>query len=59
MKSSELLRLIRRNGWKHIRTSGSHYIYEKDGTIYPAPYHASDEVPKGTQMKIKKEMGLE
>lgn len=58
MKSSELHRLIRHNGWKHIRTSGSHYIYEKDGRTYPAPYHASDEVPKGTEMKIKKEMEL-
>ncbi|MDO8993085.1 type II toxin-antitoxin system HicA family toxin [Daejeonella sp.] len=58
MKSSEFHRKIKKNGWLHIRTSGSHYIYEKEGRTYPVPFHASDEVPKGTEMKIKKEMGL-
>jgi mRNA interferase HicA len=58
MKSSELHRLIQRHGWKHLRTAGSHYIYEKDGRTYPAPYHGAKEVPKGLELKIKKEMGL-
>lgn len=58
MKSSELHRLIKRNGWKLIRVKGSHYIYEKDGRTYPAPYHGSDEVGKGIEKAIKKEMGL-
>lgn len=58
MKSSELHKLIKRNGWKHIRTKGSHYIYEKDGRIYPAPFHGTKEVGKGIEIKIKKEMGL-
>jgi len=58
MKSSELHRLILKNGWRHIRTKGSHYIYEKDGKTYPAPYHGSDEVGKGLEKTIKKEMGL-
>ena len=58
MKSSELHRLILKNGWRHIRTTGSHYIYEKDGKTYPAPYHGAKEVGKGIENKIKKEMGL-
>ena len=29
MKSSELNNLILRNGWKVVRQSGSHIIYEK------------------------------
>lgn len=33
MKSSEFHRYLRKNGWLHIRTSGSHYIYEKDGEL--------------------------
>lgn len=58
MKYTELHKLIRKNGWLHIRTTGSHYIYEKDGQTYPAPYHGAKEVGKGLEMKIKKKMGL-
>ena len=58
MKSSELNRLILKNGWKQLRQSGSHIIYEKDGVIYVATFHGSKEVGKGLEMKIKKEMGL-
>ncbi|QIL41011.1 type II toxin-antitoxin system HicA family toxin [Pedobacter sp. HDW13] len=58
MKSSELHRLIGRNGWKYLKAEGSHYIYEKDGRKYPVPYHGAKEVGKGLETKIKKEMGL-
>jgi predicted RNA binding protein YcfA (HicA-like mRNA interferase family) len=59
MKSSELHRKIRRNGWHVVRAEGtSHYIYEKDGRIYPVPFHGPKEVGKGLQRKIEKEMGL-
>jgi mRNA interferase HicA len=58
MKSSELHRLIKKNGWLHIRTKGSHYIYEKDDKTYPAPFHGAKEVGKGIENKVKKEMRL-
>lgn len=58
MKSSELHRLILKNGWKVLRQTGSHVIYEKDGRGYPVPYHGSKEVHKGIEIKIKREMGL-
>jgi predicted RNA binding protein YcfA (HicA-like mRNA interferase family) len=58
MKSSELNRLILKNGWKLLRQSGSHIIYEKDNIVYTASFHGSKEVGKGLEMKIKKEMGL-
>ena len=58
MKSSELHRKIKKNGWKHIRTVGSHYIYEKNGKTYPVPYHGAKEIGEGIRLKITKEMGL-
>jgi len=59
MKSSELHRKIRRNGWTFLRAEGtSHYIYEKDGKTYPVPFHGAKEVGKGLERKITKEMGL-
>jgi predicted RNA binding protein YcfA (HicA-like mRNA interferase family) len=58
MKSNELHRLILSNGWHIKRQSGSHVIYEKDGYVYPVPFHGSKEVPSGIEKKIKREMRL-
>ncbi|MFN4146195.1 MAG: type II toxin-antitoxin system HicA family toxin [Runella sp.] len=59
MKSSELHRLIQKNGWVMIRSSGSHYIYEKNGKTYPVPFHGSKEVFEPLRKKIVKEMNLQ
>jgi mRNA interferase HicA len=53
-----LHRLIKRNGWKHLKTEGSHYIYEKEGMKYPVPYHGAKEVGWGLLNKIIKVMNL-
>jgi len=58
VKSSELNKLILSNGWRVLRQAGSHVIYEKNGRIYPVPFHGSKEVGKGLEKKIKKELGL-
>jgi len=58
MKSSELHKLVRKNGWKHVRTNGSHYIYQKNSRTYPVPYHGSKEIKKGIELAIKKDMDL-
>ena len=58
VKSRELHKLIRKNGWELLRVSGSHYIYEKDGQTYPVPYHGTKEMGRGIETKIKKEMNL-
>ena len=58
MKSREFHKLIRRNGWLHIRTEGSHYIYEKNGIREPVPFHGSKEMGEGLRKKLIKKMGL-
>jgi len=58
MKSSELNRLILKNGWKVVRQSGSHIIYKKNGVHYAVTFHGSKEVGSGLEKKIRKEMGL-
>jgi mRNA interferase HicA len=58
MKSSELHRKIKKNGWRFIKAEGSHYIYEKNGRHYPVPFHGPKEMGKGITIKIVKEMGL-
>lgn len=67
MKYSEFHRIIRSNGWQYVRSSGSHYFYEKtiisgNKTIIlkspPIPFHGADEMPKGIAIKITRQMEL-
>jgi mRNA interferase HicA len=60
MKSSELFRILKKDGWFVIRQAGSHVIMEhrtKKGQIV-FPFHGSNEVGKGLEKKIKKDAGL-
>jgi hypothetical protein len=59
MKSSELVRLLKKDGWYVIRQTGSHMIMEhpSKGQIV-CPYHGSQEVGKGLEKKIKKDAGI-
>jgi mRNA interferase HicA len=60
MKSSELLRLLKKDGWYEIRQTGSHITMAhsmKKGKIL-VPFHASKEVKKGLHNGILKEAGI-
>lgn len=58
MKSSEFHRIVKKNGWHRIKVEGSHYIYGKNGQVYPVPFHGAKELGKGLEKKIRKEMKL-
>jgi mRNA interferase HicA len=58
MKYSAFHRKVKKNGWRHIRTEGSHYIYSKDGRTYPVPFHGAKEIGEGLRKTIIKEMDL-
>ncbi|HYV93512.1 MAG TPA: type II toxin-antitoxin system HicA family toxin [Chitinophagales bacterium] len=60
MKSSELIRKLKRDGWYKVRQKGSHLIMQhakKEGQIV-VPDHGNDEVGKGLANKILKEAQL-
>lgn len=60
MKSSELVKLLKRDGWFVVRQAGSHMIMEhpsKKGKVV-CPFHSSQEVGKGLAAKILKDAGL-
>jgi len=53
VKSSELVRLLKTDGWFVVRQTGSHMIMEhevKEGKIV-CPFHSSQEVGKGHAKK--------
>ncbi|MBW8334406.1 MAG: type II toxin-antitoxin system HicA family toxin [Prolixibacteraceae bacterium] len=60
MKSSELVRLLQKDGWFVVRQTGSHMTMEhpfKKGKVV-CPFHSSHEVGKGLAAKILKDAGL-
>ncbi len=57
MKSSELLRLLKKDGWLVVRQAGSH-IRMKHPTKQnqlTVPFHSGKEVKKGTMQSILKD----
>lgn len=57
MKDKDLLKLLKQNGWREIRITGSHHQLEKNGQIETIPVHGKD-VPIGLLNKILKRTGL-
>jgi predicted RNA binding protein YcfA (HicA-like mRNA interferase family) len=60
MKCSELLRMLKKDGWYKISQSGSHIKLKHDikpGTLI-FPDHGSQELGRGMENKIKKDAGL-
>jgi mRNA interferase HicA len=60
MKSSELLRILKRDGWYTISQRGSHIklVHLQKKNIVYFPYHGSKEMPKGIARKILKDAEL-
>jgi len=60
MKSSELLRILRKDGWYDKRQNGSHIImvHPTKSGILVVPDHGSNEVGKGLEKSILKQAGL-
>ncbi len=59
LTGKEMLKLLRQNGWRVVRISGSHHIVAKDGVGYtiPVPVH-NTTLAIGTEKKILKLAGL-
>lgn len=53
MRDKELLRLMKKNGWKVVRIQGSHHIMQKDGKTEVIQIHGR-EVPPGLLNAILK-----
>ena len=60
MKCSELLRILKKDGWYAVSQKGSHIKMkhdEKDGIII-FPNHGSSEMGKGLEKKLIKQAGI-
>lgn len=58
MKSEALIRMLLQAGWKHVRTRGSHHIFEKEGEPGPIVVpHPTKDLATGTLRKILRQLG--
>lgn len=60
MKWSELRRKAERKGWYLLRNCSNHDIYAHPDKDYQIQIgrHESEEVKKGLEMKLKKQIGI-
>lgn len=60
MKSNELLKLLKQNGWYEVRQNGSHIIMKHDvnTTQITVPFHGAKEVKKGLLQAILKQTNI-
>ena len=59
MDSRSIIKILKMNGWKHIRTTGDHFHFrhsEKTG-IVTVP-HPKKDIPIGTMRSIEKQSGI-
>lgn len=60
MKCSELLRILRRDGWVEISQRGSHVKFKHPQKLkmIVVPSHGSKEIASGTLQRIIKDSGI-
>lgn len=60
MKCSELLRILKKDGWCQVSQKGSHLKLAHPGksNVIIFPNHGSREIGKGMEKKILKDAGL-
>jgi predicted RNA binding protein YcfA (HicA-like mRNA interferase family) len=61
VKVRDVIRLVESDGWRHVRTTGSHrhYKHPSKPNVVTIPGHPGDQMPKGTLKSILKAAGLE
>jgi len=59
MKCSEFMKLARKNGWQFLRQAkGSHEVWTNGKIKVTIPNHGTKELKRGTEIKLRKQMGL-
>ena len=60
LKVRDVIRLLEKNEWSHVRTTGDHRIYRAaDGRVTVVSGKLGDDVRLGTWRAILKQTGLE
>ncbi len=52
------MKMLKKNGWRVVRISGSHHLMQKDDKTVPIPMHGKKDLGKGLLNAILKQTGL-
>ena len=59
MNGKDVVALLKKNGWEHTTTRGSHYKMEKSGyRSVPVPVHGNKDLGLGLLKAIEKQTGI-
>ncbi len=58
MTGKDLVKLLKRHGWKLEHIRGSHHVLRKDRHQLSVPVHAGRDLGKGLLARLLKEAGL-
>jgi predicted RNA binding protein YcfA (HicA-like mRNA interferase family) len=61
VKVRDLVRMIESDGWRHVRTTGSHKHFKHaiKSNVVTVPRNSGDDIPIGTLKAILRAAGLE
>jgi predicted RNA binding protein YcfA (HicA-like mRNA interferase family) len=59
VNGKEVITLLKKQGWEHTSTRGSHYKMEKEGfRSVPVPVHGTKDLGVGLLKAIEKQTGV-
>ncbi|MFA7240515.1 MAG: type II toxin-antitoxin system HicA family toxin [Sulfuricellaceae bacterium] len=58
MNGKQVISKLETAGWRLIRTSGSHYILEKEKLRVTVPMHGAKDIKPGTLASIQRQSGV-
>ncbi|MBE8221950.1 MAG: type II toxin-antitoxin system HicA family toxin [Bdellovibrionales bacterium] len=58
LSGKELIKLLKKMGWKLDRVSGSHFVMVKARKTVIVPVHANRSLGKGLETKLLKQTGV-
>ena len=59
LTGKEMLKLLKKHGWKMERQKSSHYQLFKNGKKITVPVHSNKDLKKGLEQRILKDAGLD
>ena len=61
MTAKEVIKILKKEGWKEIRQRGGHKVFKKPNikNNISVPFHSGKDIRKGTLSKIFKEANIE
>ena len=60
ISGKRMCQVLKKQGWKHVRTKGSHHSFKKTGHVATiiVPVHGNKDLKPGTQRAIMNDAGL-